>query len=297
MSRAWFSQKERSCAFWIVIIRWIAMRLGRPIARIILYPISIYFLCFSINARKASRQFLTRVSGRPAGIGEQFRHFHCFSATILDRVFLFTGQEKLLDIQFHNEDILLEQLELGRGCILLGTHLGSFEVLRALVNKQEKVSLKVLMYESHNENIVRYLTILNPEIASSVISIGGIDSLLQVKDSLDDGNVVGILADRIAENDKQIKCEFLGAKASFPTGPMTLAVVLNVPVVVFYGLYKGGRRYDIHFELLTKNPGVSRANRANQINVLTQAYVKRLEYYVRKAPYNWFNFYDYWRTN
>jgi len=297
MSRAWFSQKERSCAFWLIIIRWIAIRLGRPVARIILYPISIYFLCFSIMARTASKQFLTRVTGKPAGIRQQFRHFHSFSATILDRVFLFTGQEKLLDIRIHDENVLLQQIESGKGCILLGSHLGSFEVLRVLADKHKKIALKVLMYENHNEKIVRFINVLNPDIAKSVISIGNVDSLLKVKESLDNGDVVGILADRIAENDKQIECDFLDGKAAFPTGPMTLAVMLDVPVVLFYGLYQGGRRYDIHFELLTDSPGTERANRNKQINLLTQTYVSRLEHYVRKAPYNWFNFYDYWRTH
>lgn len=297
MSRAWFQQKERSSVFWMYIIRWIALKLGRSVARLILYPITIYFLLFSVNARKASKEFLTRVLGRPADFRDQFRHFHSFSSTILDRVFLLTGQEKLLDIQVHNEDVFTQQVKSGKGCILLGSHLGSFEVLRALAVQQKKVALKVLMYEDHNENIVRLLNVLNPEIANTVISLGGPDALLRVKESLDEGALVGMLGDRVAESDKQTVCELLGEDAVFPTGPMSLAVALKVPVILFYGLYSGGRRYDIYFERLTDAPMIGRAERESHVKMLTCRYAKRLEHYARMAPYNWFNFYDYWRTN
>jgi hypothetical protein len=37
-----------------------------------------------------------------------------------------------------------------------------------------------------------------------------------------------------------------------------------------------------------------RAERDAAIRQLAQRYAKRLEYYTHLAPYNWFNFYDYW---
>ena len=301
MSRDWFNQQERSSSFWINLIRWIALKFGRPVARLILYPITLYFLIFSVRARKASKEFLTRVLGKRASFKDQFQHFHNFSATILDRVFLFTGQENIFDIEVHGEDIIQRQLDAGNGCILLGSHLGSFEVLRTLGVKRPDVSLKVLMYGDHTQNIVRLLNRLNPKIASSVISLGSPDALLEVKECLDGGGLIGMLGDRVAQSEKQIKCNLLGEGANFPTGPMLLAETLNVPVVLFYGLYKGGRRYDIHFELLTDAPklgqDLTKNDRENYINQLTCRYVERLEYYTRQSPYNWFNFYDFWRAS
>jgi predicted LPLAT superfamily acyltransferase len=296
MSKAWFKQQERSSAFWIFLIRWIALNLGRPVARIFLYPIAIYFLFFSIKARRASRDYLSRIFNREPTFIEQLRHFHTFSSTILDRVYLLTGQEHLLDIHIHNADIPLEKMKSGQGCILLGSHLGSFEVLRALAVHQKNLPLKILMYSDHNETITRMLNALDPEIINTVIPLGKPDTLLKVKESLDQGYSIGMLGDRIAESDKQVECNIFGTKASFPTGPMLLSVALNVPVVLFYGLYKGGQRYDIHFELLTEAPNVSRKERNTIIDSLTCRYAEQLEYYARQAPYNWFNFYDYWNT-
>ncbi|MDH5573168.1 MAG: lipid A biosynthesis acyltransferase [Gammaproteobacteria bacterium] len=278
------------------LIRWIALNLGRPFARLFLYPIAFYFLVFSIKARRASRKYLTRIFNREPTLLEQWRHFHTFSSTILDRVYLLTGQEHLLDIQIHNADIPLEKMKSGQGCILLGSHLGSFEVLRILAVHEKDLPLKILMYSDHNETITRMLNALDPEIIKTVIPLGKVDTLLKVKESLDQGYSIGMLGDRIAESDKQVECKILGETVPFPAGPMLLSVALNVPIVLFYGLYKGGRRYDVHFELLTEAPNVSRKQRGAVVDTLTCRYAQRLEYYAHQAPYNWFNFYDYWDT-
>ncbi|HID49115.1 MAG TPA: lipid A biosynthesis acyltransferase, partial [Chromatiales bacterium] len=251
MSRAWFRQSERSSAFWIYLIRWIALHLGRPAARLLLYPITLYFLTFSPRARRASGQYLRRVLDRRPTPMDRFRHFHAFASTILDRVYLLTDQAQRLDIHVHNAGMLHERIERGEGCILLGSHLGSFEVLRALAVHQQHFPLRVLMYADHNATITRMLNALSPEVARTVIPLGRPETLLQVKEALDEGCLIGILGDRPAENDRQVRCPFLGAPAVFPTGPLLLAVTLKAPVILFYGLYKSGRRYDIHFELLT----------------------------------------------
>jgi predicted LPLAT superfamily acyltransferase len=295
MSRAWFEQKERSSEFWLRLIRWIALQLGRPAARLLLYPITFYFVIFNIRCRRASRDYLRRVLGRRPSLIDQYRHFHCFAATILDRVYLLTGREQLLDVRIHNAEVLLGRVNNQQGCILLGAHLGSFEVLRALAVHQRHLPLKVLMYASHNETITRILNVLSPEVAKTVIPLGQVDTLLRVKESLDQGELVGMLGDRVAESDKTVRCHILGGEAELPQGPMLLAVALKAPVILFCGLYRGGNRYDIYFELLTDAPDVSRSERKMAVENLTGQYARWLEHYAREAPYNWFNFYDYWR--
>src|SRR5947207_10868314 len=114
------------------LMSWVALRIGRLAARLLLYPITFYFLIRAKAARRVSREYLTRVRGRPARWWHVFRHFHCFAATILDRVYLLTGKFQHFDIKFHHREILHQQVESGQGCILLGSHLGSFEVLRSL---------------------------------------------------------------------------------------------------------------------------------------------------------------------
>ncbi len=80
-------------------------------------------------------------------------------------------------------------------------------------------------------------------------------------------------------------------------GYILLASVLKVPVILFFGLYRGDNRYDIHFELFTDQVTIERNNRSADLQLWTQRYANRLEHYARLAPYNWFNFYDFWNED
>jgi predicted LPLAT superfamily acyltransferase len=62
-----------------------------------------------------------------------------------------------------------------------------------------------------------------------------------------------------------------------------------------FGLYRGGRNYDVHFERLAGAGWADGAERSRAVRETLERYVTRLEHYCRQAPYNWFNFYDYWR--
>ncbi|MBO0696662.1 MAG: lipid A biosynthesis acyltransferase [Verrucomicrobia bacterium] len=275
-------------------IAWIATHVGRGAARLLLYPIASYYLITASTARRTSYEYLKQMRGCPAHWWHVFRHFHCFAATILDRVYLLRGEFQRFHVELHGKEILDRQMESGNGCILLGSHLGSFEVLRTLGVMQRNFRLKVLMDPSHNQNITRFLDGLNPVIASTVIAPDRVDTLLAVKESLDAGFFVGTLGDRVASEVKATYCKFLGRPAAFPVGPIVLAAMAHCPVVLFFGLYRGGRRYEIHFEHFVDEITLDRDRRSEEIQKWMQRYVERLEHYARIAPYNWFNFYPFW---
>jgi predicted LPLAT superfamily acyltransferase len=62
------------------------------------------------------------------------------------------------------------------------------------------------------------------------------------------------------------------------------------------GLYRGGRRYDVRFELMADftQPPADPAARDEMLRAALKDYVARLEALCREAPYNWFNFHDFW---
>ena len=85
---------------------WVALSLGRPAARLLLYPICLYYVLFSAKARRASREYLSRVLGQRPGLGDLYRHYFFFASTILDRVFLLSGRSELFDICMHGEEVV-----------------------------------------------------------------------------------------------------------------------------------------------------------------------------------------------
>ena len=300
MSKHWQDSKERSTPFTLLTIRWIALHLGRPVARLLLYPITLYFLLFATAPRRASMQYLTRVLKRQANWLDCAKHIHTFASTILDRVYLLTGQFSKLDISFPAENIPLTYSKNGQGCLLLGSHIGSFEVLRSYAVSNYPLPIKILMYEQQAPMMVQVLNALNADVADTLISLDGSPSgLLKVKEAIDSGTTVGLLGDRILGegNDKTVICSLLGEPVKMSTAPVLLASALKVPLIVFFGIYLGGNRYKIRFELLVEEVTLNRKTRQKDIQAYTQKYVDILEKQMLETPYNWFNFYDYWQKD
>src|SRR5213596_814913 len=193
----WSALPERGTLPSLRLLAWIATRIGRWAGRLLLYPITSYFVITACAARRTSYEYLKQIRGYPARWWNVFRHFHCFAATILDRVYLLRGEFERFGVTVHGKEILQRHIESGKGSLLLGSHLGSFEVLRALGVMQKKFPLKVLMDAVHNQNITRFFDTLNPEIADTVIAPDQPDTLIRVKESLDDGCFIGMLGDRV----------------------------------------------------------------------------------------------------
>jgi predicted LPLAT superfamily acyltransferase len=295
-TEAWSRRQERGARIAIRSIVWIAMHLGRRLTRLLLYPISLYFLIFSNAARRASEDYLARALGRKPRFIDRLRHYQAFGACVLDRVYLLNGQLELFDVSLEGEDIALSMLD-GSGCFLFGSHLGSFEIPRALGHRQPGLKLSLLMYEENARKINSALAAINPELTLEVIALGQPGSMLAVEQRLDQGHAIGILADRglaIGE-EEHLRLDFLGKPARFPLGPFRLASLLKRQVILMIGLYRGGNRYDVYFEPLADFRATERADRDAAIDAALRHYVARLEHFCRLAPYNWFNFYEFWQ--
>lgn len=290
---AWTEQHERGSRPALRLIRWIALHLGRVAARPFLFPITLYFLVRAAPQRHASRRFLSQVRGHPASLLAVARHIHCFAATILDRVFLIAGRGGQLRVEVHGEHLVAARIAAGQGFLLLGSHLGSFEILRALGLARGRPPLRVLMQPDHNQAITELLHALNPRLAETVIPLGTPGTLLAVKEALDAGAMVGLLGDRCAPDEAAVLCPFLGRTARFPLGPLTLAAITGVPVILFFGLYRGGNRYEVHFESFADHLAAPRPQRRAILEAEVRRYAARLEHHTRAAPYNWFNFFDF----
>ncbi|MBU1425193.1 MAG: acyl-CoA synthetase [Gammaproteobacteria bacterium] len=291
----WAAKPERSNTLAIRFIVWVALTLGRRAARLFLYPICLYFLLFAGEARAASKKYLRKVLGREPHIPDGFRHIHTFASTILDRVFLLNGRFDKFDVRAHLDDTARTLIGSRRGCILLGAHLGSFEITRAYADEIEGPQASVVMYEENARKLNSVLKAINPDLTQQVIALGKVDSMLKVEQALQRGEFIGILADRGLESGgASVTCDFLGEPAKFPSGPLRMAYMLKSPVLLMAGVYRGGNRYDLYFEeLMDMSKGELPRN--EMIRQAQQRYVERIEYHCRNAPYNWFNFYDFWK--
>jgi predicted LPLAT superfamily acyltransferase len=292
----WAIRPERSNRSMLRLMAWISLRLGRTPARFVLAGVSLYFLLFAPAAKAASRAYLRRALDREPTFADVFRHFYSFASTVHDRIFLLNGRFDLFQVEVHGEDIIQDVLAAGRGAILMGAHLGSFEVVRAIGRRQPGLRVAMVMYEENARKLNAALAAINPAAVQDIIPLGQIDSMLRVQACLDEGMVLGVLGDRTLGGEPTLRVPFLGVDAEFPLGPMRLAAMLKRPVLFMSGLYLGGNRYAIRFERLADFSDVERPGRDAAVQGAVAAYAACLERHCRAAPCNWFNFFDFWRA-
>ncbi len=304
MSGAWRDQRERGSSSAIRLITWLAIHVGRGLCRALLVPICAYFFVTAPQSRRASQAFLDRALGRAATWHDTFTHLFVFSTTLLDRIYLLHGRHREFDITVTNEAVFWNALAAGRGCLLLGSHLGSFEMLGIVGSVEKKLAINMAMHVNDSAQFHGLITGAQASLPYKIIPLGDPGSMLCVKECLERGEVVGILADRIYADEATQPVPFLGKPARFSLSPLRLARLTGAPVVTVFGLFRGDRRYEIVFESLAVRVGDMRAGSANADTTAIAptpqhclaAYVSTLERHARTHPYNWFNFYDYWNA-
>lgn len=299
MTVEWLKRPEGGSMFALSVLKTTALTLGRTVTRLVLLPVTAYFLIRREPERRASCAYLQRIFGRPPTWLEVARHFHTFASITLDRVYFLTDSLWRFNIRLDGLEDLHRAMDLGRGVLLIGAHVGSFDALRAASSYRPEVTVRVVLDAAHSPALSTILRQLNPRLAAGIINPrqDGTAVALEIGQALREGALVTMLGDRGRPGNITTVVEFLGAPAEFPTAPWQIAAALHVPVVLCVGLYRGGNRYDLHFELISERLNADRRQRRENLHAIVQDFANRLAAQVRAAPYNWFNFYDFWHSN
>jgi predicted LPLAT superfamily acyltransferase len=294
-SEAWLEMVEKGSAFGLWLIVAIGRLLGRRIARLLLLPVVLYFVALAPAARRASRDYLRRM-GLPHGFRAVYAHCLRFAHCTLDRLYWSIGREKLFQVTRTGSEHLQALAQSGRGALLIGAHLGSFEALRGMAQRKS-LALNIVGYFKNARLINSVLERLNPGLATRVIAVEkNIDFVLRLKERIDAGEVVALLGDRVGLGDRTVEVDLLGGRALLPAGPYLLAATLGCPVYLTFGLYHEPNRYDLYCEPFAEKIELPRRAREEGARVYAQRFADRLEHHCRLAPDNWFNFYPLWKV-
>src|SRR3546814_7360653 len=130
--------------------------------------------------------------------------------------------------------------------MMLVAHVGSFKVRRTAANPLRNMPLRIVLDREHGRMFTRVLKQLNPQLGTSIIDASqrGPALVLAIKQALDEGSMVGMMADRAREGERTATVDFLGCKAQLPVAPWIMAGVLGGTVVIAFGLYRGGNAYE-----------------------------------------------------
>jgi len=302
----WARTAERGSVGALHAMAWFYRRFGRSLSIALLTPIAVYFVLRDGKSRRASLQYLRRLHAWPEARGvferepgflDSFRHFREFAINIFDRICVWPGEADRIEIRDDGSEHLFRLAQERRGAFLLGAHLGSFDMLRLLSERQE-FKVNVLMFTRHVAQVTSVFERLHPEGRLRVIPMdpGSIRAVFEIKACIDRGEFVGILGDRIGpgEHGRVATASFLGHPAPFPLSPFLLAGLLGCPVLLSLCLRTGDARYETVVKLLTQGEVVPRAEREKRARELLEAYARSLEEACCRAPRQWFNFYDFW---
>jgi predicted LPLAT superfamily acyltransferase len=291
----WLGTRERGNAALLKLMALLSLRLGRKVSRVALYGIALYFFLFAPAARRQSRRYLRRALARPPRARDRFRHVLNFATTIHDRVYLINQQYHAFQISIEGESLMRTQVQLGKGAFLMGAHMGSFEVIGSIGRRQPGIQVSMAMYEDNARKINAILAAINPVVKPDIVSLGHFDAMLRIAERLDRGAFVGMLGDRTLGDEPVHGVTILGERAYLPTGPMRAAAILRRSVIFMVGLYRGGNRYHVVFAPVADFSAVEPELRDAAVREAVERYAALLDRYCRSDPYNWFNFFDFWR--
>ncbi len=302
---AWARRIERGTVQALRFARFLYRTLGRRCVRAILWPIALYFFLTSPLERRVSREWLEAVWNSPGGretLGKRpgaravLHHMHAFAQNICDRIVLWAGEVDAFAIDHRGGEALLALAREGRGGILVGAHLGSFDMLR-LISRQYDLRVNVLMYTDRSEQVTAFFASLGGESGVRVLRLdpGSVQTAFEIRACLARGEFVGILADRVhpGGRERPIETVFAGRPAAFPLSVFLLGVVLGAPMFLSLCTATGNARYFAVTEPIFAGGPVPRAEREKVAGEVVEKWVRRLEAHALATPYQWFNFYDF----
>ena len=302
----WARIAERGSLWGLRFTAWLFRAAGRGPTLVLVTAIVGYFFLTDRAGRRASAAYLRRVHGTQAGraaLGhaprtwDSFLHYRAFALSIVDRLSIWFGRTDDFELEIHGFEPFDRLAEEKRGAIVLGAHLGSFDVMRMLAERHRTV-VNVLMFTVNAQRINQIFRELSPEVEMHVIHVNpaSVESVFEVRRCLARGEHVAILADRVEPGDRHRSCRvpFLGGEVELPQAPFLLASLLGSPVLLVVALRRGPQRYEIFTEQLAERVALPREGREAAVRDLLTTYAARLEHHCLRAPYEWFNFYDYW---
>jgi predicted LPLAT superfamily acyltransferase/GT2 family glycosyltransferase len=305
---AWWRMNERGSRFGMMLLALSLRVLGLRVTSWWLHPIVFYFLLTGRVAREASYRYFTRLNdaghageGLPRpGWRTAYRHMLAFAQSGLDKIAAWSGRLSTDDVKFEDRSAFDALVASGQGALIVGAHLGNLEMTRALAVTAGRARITAIVYIEHAKRFNSVLADANRDFGMQLVHVTdfGPQTAMMMQQRIEAGELLVIVGDRVPARDaaqavRTTEAVFLGAPARFAQGPYVLAHSLGCPVYLFFCIKEQGR-YHLYFESFAERIQLPRAERAERLRVYAQRYAGRLEYFCRKAPFQWFNFFDFW---
>jgi predicted LPLAT superfamily acyltransferase len=270
---------------------WVIMHLGLYPSYFFLLFASVQYALFDKKSKQAIREFRSRLGLKTSFI-DFLQHFRSFGESIIDRIYLQLSGVNPFRIEHDDSELLCCEVNKGKGAILIGAHFGNWALAGSLLKERINVAVNLVMYSSEKDS----LKLRSKEEGGGDFNIISInpekpENMIEILNALRKGELVCFLGDRILSDQRYEMMNFLGKEACFPSGPFVLASVADVPVIPFFAIKRNIKTYRIK----AFKPISVRSKDSTEIRDAISKYVAYFEEMVKENPYQWYNFYPFWR--
>ena len=254
--------------------------------------VSFYYFLFSTSSSRHIYYFFRQRMGfglwrSLVGI---YKNYYTFGQILIDKIVVMSNLKVPYTFEFDGEHYLEEIHQGGRGGILIGAHVGNYE-LAGHYFKRLTVRVNIVMVDKEHKQIKQYLESVMKDRNLNIITIkDDFSHIYEISNALKNNELVAIHADRYVEGSKTIEGTLLGESAKFPIGPFVLATTFKVPVSFVYCFKESAK----HYHLYTSPPKEYKENKAIAIPAALEDYRIDLENRLKRYPEQWFNYFAFW---
>lgn len=293
MSETW-KGKTRGGTFGYMFFIYMIRCLGITAAYGFLVLVVLYFIPFAPKATGNTWSYArNRLKyGRLKSVALLLKNYYRLGQILIDKVAIGNGMTGKYHFKFENYQAFLDVLNGNTGVIMIGAHVGNWEIGAPFFDEYGK-KINIVMFDAEHERIKEILEKNASTRDYKIIPVNedSLTHVFRITEALDRREYVCFQGDRYLNKEKLLTTSFMGKEAKFPMGPFLLASKLKVPVVFYFAMREAQRTYRFHF-FIAETVVRTKEKRAEQ--ALLEQYTQTLEKIVRQYPEQWFNYYPFW---
>jgi predicted LPLAT superfamily acyltransferase len=273
---------------------WIIRHLGIVPAYLLLLPVCLSYALTDEKTKTALSAFRQKL-GLESPLLPLYRHILSFGMSLVDRMAFLLRSKSPFTYDCINEEYITGTIAQGKGAILLGAHVGNWEVAGNLLVDRIQTPVHAIMLDAEREELQAVYRPAMDQRRIHIIpmSANGLDTVVQAMACIRKNEILALLGDRVLDQQSE-RIPFLGSPAAFPKGPFVLAALTGAPIIPVFALKKGLFHYRfVGYEPIVVKPD-SEQDRDRAILQAMKTYVSILEKVTRENPFQWFNFYKFW---
>ncbi len=220
-----------------------------------------------------------------------YKSYFTFGQVLIDKIAISAGLRNKFTFDFDGIDILKQLLSEGKGGILISAHIGNFEIAeKFFADIDFNCQIHIVTVDQEHSVIKQYLESITDEKPNVqfIYVKEDMSHIFEINDALSKNHLICFTGDRYFDQSRTMQAELLGKEAHFPAGTFMLASRLKTPVAYVYVM----KEPNLHYHLYTRRAPEFKHRDAQAV---LNSYTDSVSQMLKKYPYQWFNYFDFWK--